>query len=90
MIRSKRTTGLVYALAAVLAPLGVLAQVTTESRDPNRGVTVFSQEVSADKVRELNFDRGLFSEDDEMAIGVSALFFDESSTVSDYVPLGAA
>ena len=77
--------------AAALLALTILsspqaaAQAATEFRDPARGVTFYSKQVSVEKIQNLQTKGGLFGDTDQVAIGVSAFFFDESEFVDDFV-----
>jgi len=78
------------AIVLALAALSVLAATTvraqsTEVRDPVRGVTYYSTQISMDAKTELQERGGLFSESDLMTLGLSAFFFDESESVEEYV-----
>lgn len=58
---------------------------TTEVRDEVRGVTYYSTAISTDMKTTLQAPGGLFSSTDVVTIGLSAFFFDESSSVNEYV-----
>ena len=70
---------------ALLLSNHAAAQAATEFRDPARGVTFYSKQVSVEKIQDLQTKGGLFGDTDEVAIGVSAFFFDESEFVDDFV-----
>lgn len=61
------------------------AQAFTEFRDPLRGVTFYSVQISSDPLTELQGAGSQFGEEDKMTLGLSAFFFDESDVVDDYV-----
>ena len=60
-------------------------QPYTEARDPLRGVTYFSVQVSTDQLVNIQLEGGRFSDSDEMTLGLSAFFFDELNAVTDFV-----
>ena len=68
-----------------LLPLHAEAQSSTEFRDPLRGVTFYSMQVSTDSLTTLQMKGSGFSSSDRMTLGFSAFFFDESDTVDEYV-----
>ncbi len=68
-----------------LLPLHAEAQPYTEFRDPLRGVTFYSMQVSTDSLTSLQMEGSGFSSADRMTLGFSAFFFDESETVDEYV-----
>ena len=61
------------------------AQNVIEIRDPLRGVSYYSVELSTDPLNELQFVENLFPENESITIGISALFFDESRAVDEYI-----
>ena len=69
----------------VLMPRQAESQVATEMRDPLRGVTFYSLQISTDPMTALQTRGGLFAQSDLMTLGLSAFFFDESDTVDEYV-----
>jgi len=71
-------------LAIASQPEQVFAQ-TTEVRDSLRGVTFYTTQISTDPKMALQIRGGLFSSSDVMTLGLSAFFFDESSSVDEYV-----
>ncbi len=68
-----------------LLPLRAEAQSYTEFRDPLRGVTFYSMQVSTDSLTSIQMEGSGFSSSDRMTLGFSAFFFDESETVEEYV-----
>ena len=67
-----------------LLPVLALGQATMELRDPLRGVTLYTLQISTDPMTEVQVQGGLFADNDLMTLGISALVFDDSS-VSEYV-----
>lgn len=61
------------------------AQAFTEFRDPLRGVTFYSVQISTDRMQDLQHEGSRFASNDEMTLGLSAFFFDESDVIDDYV-----
>ncbi len=61
------------------------AQAFTEIRDPLRGVTLYSAQISSDPLTSLQVEGSVFSSSDQMTLGFSAFFFDESDSVDEYV-----
>lgn len=61
------------------------AQASTVVRDELRGVTFHSIEISRDDLKTLQVGPGVFSEQDRMTLGLSALVFDESPMFVEYV-----
>ena len=61
------------------------AQAFTEIRDPLRGVTLYSAQISSDPTTSLQAAGSVFSSSDRMTLGFSAFFFDESDAVDEYV-----
>ena len=57
----------------------------TEIRDPVRGVSFYSVEISEKKVNSLEVIEGSFGDTDSLAVGISALKFDESDAVDEYI-----
>jgi len=57
----------------------------TEIRDPVRGVSFDSIEISEKKVNSLEVIEGSFGDTDSLVVGVSALRFDGSETVEEYI-----
>ncbi len=72
-------------LTTILFSSVASAQGVIEIRDPLRGVSYYSVEVSSDPLNELHFIDDRFPQDDSLTIGISALFFDESKTVDEYI-----
>ena len=68
-----------------LLPLRGESQAYTEFRDSLRGVTFYSVQVSTDPLRALQTDGSRFTRSDEMTLGFSAFFFDESDSVDEVV-----
>lgn len=68
-----------------LAPLRAESQAATEVRDSLRGITFYSLQISTDSMTSLQTQGSLFAQSDLMTLGFSALFFDESDTVEEYV-----
>ncbi len=66
-------------------PLRVEAQAFTEFRDPLRGVTFYSVQISTDPLTDLQVEGSRFAANDRMTLGFSAFFFDESDVIDDYV-----
>lgn len=73
------------AILSILATRPADAQAFTEFRDPLRGVTFYSVQIATDPLMSLQHEGGSFSSSDEMTLGLSAFFFDESDTIDDYV-----
>jgi len=71
--------------AAMSTPRDADAQAFTEFRDPLRGVTFYSVQISTDPMKTLQHEGSKFSETDQMTLGLSAFFFDESDTIDEYV-----
>ncbi|NNE37474.1 MAG: hypothetical protein HKN08_04150 [Gammaproteobacteria bacterium] len=63
----------------------ITAQGIVEIRDPLRGVSYYSIELSNDPISELQFVDTFMTGNDTMTIGVSALYFDESRAVDEYI-----
>ena len=57
----------------------------TEIRDPVRGVSFNSIEVSAQTINSLEVIEGTFGETDSLVVGISSLSFDESEGVDDFI-----
>ena len=57
----------------------------TEIRDPVRGVSFNSIEVSAQTINSLEVIEGTFGETDFLVVGMSALSFDESEGVDEFI-----
>lgn len=57
----------------------------TEIRDPVRGVSFNSIEISDQKINSLNVVEGTFGDTDSLVVGMSALSFDESDGVDEYI-----
>lgn len=85
------TTRSILAAAAMLAvfafclPRQADAQAFTEFRDPLRGVTFYSVQISTDRMQDLQHEGSRFASNDEVTLGLSAFFFDESDVIDDYV-----
>lgn len=69
----------------VLLPLRAEPQVVSQIHDPLRGVTFYSMQISTEPLTTLQPKGGLFAETDLMTLGLSAILFDESSAVREYV-----
>jgi len=81
---------IVLTVTALLATstLGVVSANSlprTEIRDPVRGVSFYSVEISEKKVNSLEVIEGSFGDTDSLVVGISALKFDESDTVDEYI-----
>jgi uncharacterized protein YejL (UPF0352 family) len=63
----------------------VYSQGMIDIRDTLRGVTFHSIEISNDSVNGLQPRDNLFPDDDRLKIGISALFFDDSTQVDEYI-----
>lgn len=82
----EKTVSLFLTLAIIACvPLRAEAQASTEFRDALRGVTFYSVVVSTDAQVDLQVEGSRFANSDRMTLGLSALFFDESDDVDDYV-----
>ena len=57
----------------------------TEVRDPVRGVSFNSIEVSQQMINSLDVIEGTFGDADSLVVGMSALSFDESAGVDEYI-----
>jgi len=57
----------------------------TEVRDPVRGVSFNSIEVSQQAINSLEVIEGTFGDTDSLVVGMSALSFDESAGVDEYI-----
>jgi hypothetical protein len=57
----------------------------TEVRDPVRGVSFNSIEVSQQMINSLDVIDGTFGDTDSLVVGMSALSFDESAGVDEYI-----
>ena len=57
----------------------------TEIRDPVRGVSFSSIEVSTQTINSLEVIEGTFGETDSLVVGISSLSFDESEGVDDFI-----
>jgi len=57
----------------------------TEIRDPVRGVSFDSIEISDQMVNSLDVIEGTFGDSDSLVVGMSALSFDESAGVDEYI-----
>jgi hypothetical protein len=57
----------------------------TEIRDPVRGVSFNSIEISERSVNSLEVIEGVFGDSDSLVVGMSALSFDESEGVVEYI-----
>lgn len=57
----------------------------TEVRDPVRGVSFNSIEVSQQTINSLEVIEGTFGDTDSLVVGMSALSFDESEGVDEYI-----
>lgn len=75
---------LIIAVASI-TPRSADAQAFTEFRDPLRGVTFYSVQIKTDPMMELQHEGSQFSQSDQMTLGLSAFFFDESDTIDEYV-----
>ena len=77
--------GVVTLFAWAISVQDVRAQASTVVRDELRGVTFHSIEISRDDLRTLQVGPGVFSEQDQMTLGLSALIFDENLMFIEYV-----
>ena len=87
MIKSKKN-GLLLRITLLMSFLFssvATAQGIVEIRDPLRGVSYYSIELSNDPISELQFVDSFMTGNDSLTIGVSALYFDESKTVDEYI-----
>jgi len=57
----------------------------TEIRDPVRGVSFDSIEISDRAINSLEVIEGTFGDSDSLVVGMSALIFDESDGVDEYI-----
>ena len=73
------------AILSCLFALDVGAQAVTEVRDPLRGLTFYSAQISTDPITAVQTEGSRFSRTDQVTLGLSALFFDESDSVDEYV-----
>ena len=83
-----KTNGMLFKimmLATFLYSSVVTAQGVVEIRDPLRGVSYYSIELSNDPISELQFVDNYMAGNDEITTGISALYFDESKTVNEYI-----
>jgi len=81
---------IVLTVTALLATstLGVVSANSlprTEIRDPVRGVSFYSVEISEKKVNSLEVIEGSFGDTDSLVVGISALKFDGSDAVDEYI-----
>lgn len=80
-----RLAFLLGVLMLMLLQRPAAAQAFTEIRDPLRGVTLYSAQISSDSLTSLQVEGSVFSSGDKMTLGLSAFFFDESDVVDEYV-----
>jgi hypothetical protein len=84
--RTLRMTRTLLLSASLLAGGAALAAVPrTEARDPVRGVSFHSIQISDVAIRSLRVIEGDFSAADRLAVGLSALVFDGSDGVEEYI-----
>ena len=86
--KDRVTTAAAASLLAALmvfGPANAANNTITEVRDPVRGANFYSVALSDDSLQTLQIRGGLFNEDDRMTLGFSALFFDESSRIENYI-----
>ncbi|MEO1035434.1 MAG: hypothetical protein AAFX44_07740 [Pseudomonadota bacterium] len=70
----------------VVATPGALAESYVEIRDPLRGVTFYSVQLSTDTIRELSTSEDFFGDmDEQVTLGLSAFYFDESERIDEFV-----
>lgn len=84
-IRNAKTSLCVLLTIGLTFSESVDAQATSEIRDPLRGLTFYSIQVSTDNTSDIQTVGSRFTETDRVTLGLSALFFDESDTVDDFV-----
>lgn len=72
-------------LGTVLLSAMAGAQSRTEIRDAIRGVSFVTQQLSDDLLSQLRIVTGEFAPDDRLAVGMSAMVFDDSQEPQDYV-----
>jgi hypothetical protein len=86
-MKPKQLTMSLTALSATLMLNVASANMVprTEIRDPVRGVSFNSIEVSAQAINSLEVIEGTFGGADSLVVGISALSFDESEGVDEYI-----
>lgn len=86
MDRKNTTIALALTLAGLVLPAAyAAAQPRTELRDPLRGVSFHSIELSEGPLNELEIIEGSFADTDRLTLGLSALVFDGSPNADEYV-----
>jgi hypothetical protein len=81
---------LAAAVTALLAvsmagPVSANPMPSTEIRDPVRGVSFNSIEISDKMINSLDVIEGTFGDTDSLAVGLSALSFDHSNGADEYI-----
>ena len=72
-------------LGTILLSAVAAAQSRTEIRDAIRGVSFVTQQLSDDLLSQLRIVAGEFAPDDRLAVGLSAMLFDDDQEPQDYV-----
>lgn len=83
--RAFLTAAALLVVVGMISPRDAQAQAFTEFRDPLRGVTFYSVQISTDRLQDLQHEGSQFASNDEVTLGLSAFFFDESDVIDDYV-----
>jgi hypothetical protein len=76
-----------FAAAAAWSALGIEAhaQLRAEMRDPVRGVSFHSLEISNDAIDMLDVIDGAFAATDRLSVGVSAMVFDGTGEIDSWI-----
>lgn len=82
-----RSTAAVCAAATLYVGVSGVAvgQLRSEMRDPVRGVSFHSIEISSEPMNDLDLIRGSFGDTDELAVGLSAMGFDGVPEIDSWI-----
>ena len=82
-----RSTTAVFAAATLYIGVSgaALGQLRSEMRDPVRGISFHSIEISSEAMNDLDLIRGSFGDTDELAVGLSAMAFDGVPEIDSWI-----
>ncbi len=84
-VRQRRILFVGAALLGGLLTTSANAQYRSEMRDPVRGVSFHSMELSDQAINDLHVLEGTFSDNDRLTLGVSARVFDGATEIDPYI-----
>lgn len=84
-IKTRFICSLIFALLLIPIHAQSQGQPLTEIRDPIRGITFYSKELSVVPAASLKLDKASTIEPGQLALGISAFYYDTSELAGEYL-----